>query len=43
MWQINVKIPATVATASGVWFAVIANGEANWDISSGFKTYIYVK
>ena len=43
MWQINVRIPATVATTSGVWFAVIADGEANWDASSGFKTYLYVK
>jgi uncharacterized protein (TIGR03437 family) len=43
MWQINVKIPATVATSAGVWFAVLVNGEANWVASSGFKTYIYVK
>jgi uncharacterized protein (TIGR03437 family) len=43
MWQINLLIPKTVVTTSGVWFAVISNGEANWDASSGFKTYIYVK
>jgi uncharacterized protein (TIGR03437 family) len=43
MWQINVQIPKTVVTTSGVWFAVIADGEANWDASSPFKTYIYVK
>jgi uncharacterized protein (TIGR03437 family) len=43
MWQINVQIPATVTTSSGVWFAVMANGVANWDANSGFKTYIYVK
>lgn len=43
MWQINVKIPATVATSAGVWFAVIVNGEANWDAGSNFRTYIYVK
>jgi uncharacterized protein (TIGR03437 family) len=43
MWQVIVQIPNTVATTAGVWFAVIANGEANWDASSGFKTYIYVK
>jgi uncharacterized protein (TIGR03437 family) len=45
MWQINVLIPKTVSVTSGVgtWFAVIANGVSNWDSSSGFKTYIYVK
>jgi uncharacterized protein (TIGR03437 family) len=43
MWQINVQIPQTVAITSGVWFAVIVNGESNWDASSGFETYIYVK
>jgi uncharacterized protein (TIGR03437 family) len=43
MWQINVKIPTTVVTTAGVWFAVIANGVANWDAGSGFRTYIYVK
>jgi len=43
MWQINVKIPATVSTTSGVWFAVLVNNLGNWDASSPFKTYIYVK
>jgi uncharacterized protein (TIGR03437 family) len=43
MWQINVQIPQTVVTTSGVWFAVIADGTANWDATSPFKTYIYVK
>ena len=43
MWQINVQIPATVATTAGVWFAVLVNGESNWDSGSGFRTYIYVK
>jgi uncharacterized protein (TIGR03437 family) len=43
MWQVNVQIPSTVSTAAGVWFAVIINGEANWDSASGFRTYIYVK
>jgi uncharacterized protein (TIGR03437 family) len=44
MWQINVLIPQNVVPASGaVWFAVIAAGEANWDVTSPFKTYIYVK
>jgi len=38
MWQINIKIPTTVVTTSGVWFAVIANGLSNWDAGSGFKT-----
>jgi uncharacterized protein (TIGR03437 family) len=41
MWQINVQIPASVTTPT--WFAVLANGLANWDAGSGFKTYIYVK
>jgi uncharacterized protein (TIGR03437 family) len=43
MWQINLLIPQTVTTSSGVWFAVIANGVSNWNSASGFKTYIYVK
>jgi uncharacterized protein (TIGR03437 family) len=43
MWQVNVQIPATVATTAGVWFAVLVNGESNWDSGSGFRTYIYVK
>jgi uncharacterized protein (TIGR03437 family) len=42
MWQINVLIPKTVVTTNGVWFAVISNGESNWDATSGFMTYIYV-
>lgn len=41
MWQINVQIPASVTTPT--WFAVVANGVANWNANSGFKTYIYVK
>ena len=41
IWQINVQIPSTVTTPT--WFAVLANGLANWDAGSGFKTYIYVK
>jgi uncharacterized protein (TIGR03437 family) len=44
MWQINVQIPKTVAPTNGaVWFVVIINGVPNWDVSSPFKTYIYVK
>jgi uncharacterized protein (TIGR03437 family) len=44
MWQINLQIPKTVVTASGaVWFVAILNGVPNWDASSPFKTYIYVK
>jgi uncharacterized protein (TIGR03437 family) len=43
MWQINVQIPKTVVTTSGVWFVVIINGASNWDVFSPFKTYIYVK
>jgi uncharacterized protein (TIGR03437 family) len=41
MWQVNVLIPAAVTTPT--WFAVVANGVANWNANSGFKTYIYVK
>jgi hypothetical protein len=44
MWQINVQIPKTVVPSAGaVWFAVITNGAPNWDATSPFKTYIYVK
>jgi uncharacterized protein (TIGR03437 family) len=43
MWQINVLIPQSVVTTSGVWFAVICEGLSNWNSGSGFKTYIYVK
>jgi hypothetical protein len=44
MWQINVQIPKTVVPVSGaVWFVAIINGEPNWDATSPFKTYIYVK
>ena len=45
MWQVNVQIPKTVVPTSGaVWFDVIVDGaEANWDATSPFKTYIYVK
>jgi uncharacterized protein (TIGR03437 family) len=44
MWQINVQIPKTVVPTSGaVWFVAIINGVPNWDESSPFKTYIYVK
>jgi uncharacterized protein (TIGR03437 family) len=41
MWQINVQIPATVT--SPTWFAIEVNGIVNWQTTSGFKTYIYVK
>ena len=44
MWQINLQIPKTVVPTNGAaWFAVIINGAPNWDVSSPFKTYIYVK
>jgi uncharacterized protein (TIGR03437 family) len=45
MWQINVQIPKTVVPANGaVWFDVITSqGAPNWDATSPFKTYIYVK
>jgi hypothetical protein len=43
MWQINVQIPQTVVTTAPVWFAVIADNLGNWDATSGFKTYIYIK
>jgi len=44
MWQINVQIPKTVVPTNGaVWFAVVINEEANWDVTSPFRTYIYVK
>jgi uncharacterized protein (TIGR03437 family) len=44
MWQINLQIPRTVVSTSGaVWFVAIINGAPNWDASSQFKTYIYVK
>jgi uncharacterized protein (TIGR03437 family) len=44
MWQINLQIPKTVVPVSGaVWFVVIINGSPNWDASSPFKTYLYVK
>ena len=41
VWQVNVLIPASITTPT--WFAVVADGLANWDSGSGFKTYIYVK
>jgi uncharacterized protein (TIGR03437 family) len=44
MWQINVQIPKTVVPAAGAaWFVAIINGAPNWDVTSPFKTYIYVK
>jgi uncharacterized protein (TIGR03437 family) len=44
MWQINVLIPKTVVPVAGaVWFATIIDNESNWDATSPFKTYIYVK
>ena len=55
MWQINVQIPKTVVAGSGacptapgstgneVCFAVIVNGTANWDITTPFKTFLYIK
>jgi len=44
MWQIVVQIPKTVVPTSGaVWFVAIINGVPNWDASSPFKTYFYVK
>jgi uncharacterized protein (TIGR03437 family) len=44
MWQINVLIPKTVVPTSGaVWFDAIINSAPNWDATSPFKTYIYVK
>jgi len=44
MWQINLQIPKTVVPTNGaVWFVAIINGVPNWDVSSPFKTYIYVK
>ncbi len=44
MWQVNVLIPKTVVPTSGaVWFVAVINGAPNWDASSPFKTYIYVK
>jgi len=44
MWQINVQIPKTVVPVSGaVSFVVTINGEPNWDATSPFKTYFYVK
>ena len=44
MWQINVQIPKTVVPASGAaWFVAIINSAPNWDATSPFKTYIYVK
>jgi uncharacterized protein (TIGR03437 family) len=43
-WQVNVLIPKTVVPTNGaVWFAAIINNVPNWDVSSPFKTYIYVK
>ncbi|HUB81514.1 MAG TPA: hypothetical protein VMB03_22095 [Bryobacteraceae bacterium] len=43
-WQINVQIPKTVVPKNGaVWFAAIINQVPNWDESSPFMTYIYVK
>lgn len=44
MWQLNVQIPKTVVPVSGAaWFVAIINGAPNWDATSPFKTYIYVK
>jgi len=44
MWQINLQIPKTVVPVNGaVWFAAIINGVPNWDATSPFMTYIYVK
>lgn len=44
MWQINVQIPKTVVAVSGaVSFVATINGAPNWDATSPFKTYIYVK
>jgi hypothetical protein len=44
MWQINVQIPKTVVPVSGaVSFVVIINSAPNWDATSPFKTYFYVK
>jgi uncharacterized protein (TIGR03437 family) len=44
MWQINVQIPKTVVPSAGaVWFVVFINNASNWDATSPFKTYIYVK
>ena len=45
MWQVNVQIPKSVVPGPGgaVWFVVLVNGVPNWDASSPFKTYIYVK
>ena len=44
MWQINVQIPKTVVPVSGaVSFVATINGAPNWDATSPFKTYIYVK
>ncbi len=43
-WQINLLIPKTVVPSSGaVWFAAILNSVPNWDVTSPFRTYIYVK
>jgi uncharacterized protein (TIGR03437 family) len=44
MWQINLTIPTTVVTTSGVWFAVITPDlQSNWNSASGFLTYLFVK
>jgi uncharacterized protein (TIGR03437 family) len=44
MWQINVLIPKTVVPSAGaVSVVVVTNGAPNWDATSPFKTYIYVK
>jgi hypothetical protein len=44
MWQINLTIPTTVVTTSGVWFAIITPDlQSNWNSASGFLTYLFVK
>jgi uncharacterized protein (TIGR03437 family) len=44
MWQINVLIPKTVVPSGGaVSVVAVTNGAPNWDATSPFKTYIYVK
>lgn len=42
-WQLNVKIPNTVVVTSPVSLLVSFNFLGNWDATSGFQTYIYVK
>lgn len=44
VWQINLTIPNSVVTTNGVWFAVITPDlQPNWNSSSGYLTYLYVK